>query len=629
MAGKNTITRRIALEGGADLEAQLKRLGKAGEDAFKHIQQAAAQVKGPGADFAARTAALSKSLKQTGEGMLTLGKNARKLGTDLSILGAAVVGLGIGFGALVKHGADAADQMEKNAEKAGLTIDAYSKLQFAAEQNDVSAEQLGGAMKILSGNLADAAGGSAKAAGLFKQLGVNIKGSNGELRPTEEIFRDLVAGFSKMEDGAKKTALAVDIFGRSGQELIPLLNATGKGIDELYAQVVQLGLGFTKQEATIGDTFGDSLNLMTRSITALADHIGLVFAPALTAVTDAVTQFIADNREAIIGFFQGIVDTISGLPSGVKTALAVIGTVAAGLIIVLGPLVLAFGLLASGIGAAFIAIGGLVSGIGALGLGIAEFIGSLAGLGPAIVAVVGFIGGWGFAIAAIVVAIGILAYEVITHWDEIKEAFKKGAAAVAKYIGDIIGKAAAAAEAITKPFVDAFDTLWNKAKSVFADILAWLGQVIGKAAAAAQAITGVGGGRAQGGPAVARARGGPVHGAGTSTSDSIPAWLSAGEFVVKTKAVQHYGADFMHAINGMRLAGGGMVAGFTSVLPSTKSMSTPAVLSSAGPKSVLNLYIGEEEFAGMLVPDRTAQSLSRYASQRKLSRIGKQPGWSQ
>jgi TP901 family phage tail tape measure protein len=58
---------------------------------------------------------------------------------------------------------------------------------------------------------------------------------------------------------------------------------------------------------------------------------------------------------------------------------------------------------------------------------------------------------------------------------------------------------------------------------------------------------------------VQRAQGGPVYGPGSATSDSIPAWLSNGEFVIKAAAVQHYGPDFFHKLNAMRLASGGMV----------------------------------------------------------------------
>lgn len=60
---------------------------------------------------------------------------------------------------------------------------------------------------------------------------------------------------------------------------------------------------------------------------------------------------------------------------------------------------------------------------------------------------------------------------------------------------------------------------------------------------------------------ITRAAGGPVWGPGTTTSDSIPAWLSNGEYVVKAAAVAKYGLHFMDRVNSMRLASGGSVGG--------------------------------------------------------------------
>jgi len=58
----------------------------------------------------------------------------------------------------------------------------------------------------------------------------------------------------------------------------------------------------------------------------------------------------------------------------------------------------------------------------------------------------------------------------------------------------------------------------------------------------------------------ARAAGGLMSGPGTKTSDSIPAWLSTGEYVVKAAAVDYYGSDFFHRANSMRLASGGLAS---------------------------------------------------------------------
>jgi hypothetical protein len=58
------------------------------------------------------------------------------------------------------------------------------------------------------------------------------------------------------------------------------------------------------------------------------------------------------------------------------------------------------------------------------------------------------------------------------------------------------------------------------------------------------------------------ADGGPIYGAGSATSDSIPAMLSNGEFVVRASAVEKYGVGTMEAINSMKYASGGMISSY-------------------------------------------------------------------
>lgn len=111
------------------------------------------------------------------------------------------------------------------------------------------------------------------------------------------------------------------------------------------------------------------------------------------------------------------------------------------------------------------------------------------------------------------------------------------------------------------------------AKGALASVMS----AIDSAIEAGKRLLGIGGGEA---PAVKRAGGGPVFGAGTSTSDSIPAWLSNGEFVVKARAVRAYGLQFLRDLNSMRLpkfAEGGLVS-----LP-MPSFATPAF---AGARSI-------------------------------------------
>jgi len=129
------------------------------------------------------------------------------------------------------------------------------------------------------------------------------------------------------------------------------------------------------------------------------------------------------------------------------------------------------------------------------------------------------------------------------------------------------------------------------------------------------------------------ASGGYVRGRGTGTSDSIPAWLSNGEFVIRASAVRQYGVQFLNMINGLRFnpskgrtrfAMGGLVDTASRSL----GLSSPgSALSPAMPGKSFDLVINGERFSDLYAPESTAASLSRYATAAATRSAGRKPNW--
>lgn len=121
------------------------------------------------------------------------------------------------------------------------------------------------------------------------------------------------------------------------------------------------------------------------------------------------------------------------------------------------------------------------------------------------------------------------------------------------------------------------------------------------------------------------AGGGAVFGPGTATSDSIPARLSHGEFVVRAAAVRAYGSDLFHALNDMAINGfamGGLVPG-----PGIASMRFAEGGLAGGGQSVVNLSIDGNRFDGLKAPQDVAQKLTSYAISRQTAQTGRTPSW--
>jgi len=173
--------------------------------------------------------------------------------------GAAFAGLGGGAAlAGLRSLVSSIDDLDEAAQGLGLTAVQLSNLQQAARESGVSAEQFGTAITRLNVRLGEAASGNEEAAQLFKAFGVAVKTAGGSIRPVDDVLRDLAGRFSQLEDGPAKAALAVDLFGRSGAKLIPLLNQGADGLERfsgLTKDTVTEAAKLQKEFDELGATF--------------------------------------------------------------------------------------------------------------------------------------------------------------------------------------------------------------------------------------------------------------------------------------------------------------------------------------------------------------------------------------
>jgi len=140
----------------------------------------------------------------------------------------------------------------------------------------------------------------------------------------------------------------------------------------------------------------------------------------------------------------------------------------------------------------------------------------------------------------------------------------------------------------------------------------------------------------EGGGGTGLAGGGMVRGPGTSTSDSIRAWLSDGEFVVKARAVKHYGSAFLYALNNMKFPRtpgfnmGGLVSAIESISPRTHFATgglVEASATSAPTGRPVILKIGENTFGPMIAGEKTITQLERFVSSKQMRSAGRKPTW--
>lgn len=428
------------------------------------------------------------------------------------VLGAAVAGL---FKLV-----DGFDELGDRAESIGVSVDFLAQMRYAAERSGASIESLDSGLQGFSKSLGQARAGTGRMAGFLKKVSPTLLTQLKAAKSNEAAFDLLAGAMAKIEDPAKKAALAQATLGDAS--LAPLFAKGPKGIKELRERYLELAgsqEGAAKEAGAVDDAMKD-LKASTDGIKAALVQ-GL--APALKVIVERLRDFFTENRARIAewaaslgkripGAVSKLIDAVRSVINFIRpfvdstTKLKAIALVLAGVIV--GPLVTAI-----------------------YGLGVALMTTPV---------------GW---IVAGLAAIGAAAYVLINHWDAVSEFFvdlwdtvadKFGWAAhiIKLVLWPITGMATlliGAWSAVSTFFVDLWDGItgvftkaWEIIKSIVDKVIGAVDTVKDAAGGIAKGITGAGAFD----DLLARAEGGDVTSQSRSAIDAASGVASAARITV-------------------------------------------------------------------------------------------------
>jgi hypothetical protein len=240
-----------------------------------------AQVSGIEVRFSGDTSNLEKSVGRAQGAISNFAK-----GAAASLAAALSVGMFVSAGKAALNYADKIDEM---AEKVGIAAEELSALTYAAKVNGVSTEQLQTGLTMLIRSMSE---GTEK----FDALGVSIYDSNGAMRSANDVLIDVAEKFAGMQDGAAKSAWALELFGRSGLNLIPVLNLGSKGLANATQEAKSFGLVVSGDAAKSAALFNDNLARLGESIKGFVlSGIGPLL-PALVDITEALLDLAKNSK---------------------------------------------------------------------------------------------------------------------------------------------------------------------------------------------------------------------------------------------------------------------------------------------------------------------------------------------
>lgn len=394
--------------------------GDGGTLKFNELSGILSALPGPIGNVAGRLSGLSSAGEGLGrifsgglsQGISGIGASVAGLINPVTVGIAAVVGFGAAASAVARGLVDLEDRVEKlgnTADKLGVSFEFIQTLEEAGNRSGVSIESVSTAFGKLQKVLAGADEESKAATEALSKLGVSFADLE-NLSPEEQI-RLIGEKLQGIEDPAKRTAAAMQIFGKSGADLIPFFNNLtpaaddierlgralteidrgriddfGAGIDALGVATQGLGQTLLLPFAGLGEGISQGAAEFVAGVTAIVDPIGQILEPALSNLgrlfeiagqnVGTIGRIIGTVLEPLGTIFQGLGQSLEPFYDGIVGANQAIGDAAVATtewLVSFGPL----GLIADNIGAIGETVGRVAVIIGTAFSKVGEYIGSL------------------------------------------------------------------------------------------------------------------------------------------------------------------------------------------------------------------------------------------------------------
>lgn len=281
-------------------------------------------------DLADETKKAGKSAEDAKSGFTVLKGALASLAADgIKACARGLKELGRGFVDTIQDVADAGDEIQKNSQKVGLSYESYQKWDYAMKIAGTEMASMNTGLKTLTNKFDDALTGSKGAVEQFNRLGLSMSDIKDLSR--EELFGTVIESLQGVTDETEKAALANDFFGKSGQELIPLLNQSAEATQAILDEAEEYGMVLSNDAVEASASFKDSLTLMSGALTAVKNNIVAEFLPAATDMMKGFAGVIAGTEgaeEELQNGTQGFVKQLSGaLPKVVILAKSIASAV--------------------------------------------------------------------------------------------------------------------------------------------------------------------------------------------------------------------------------------------------------------------------------------------------------------
>lgn len=254
---------------------------------------------------------LPDGMKSSMNAMGSLDASSLALAGTFAAVAAAIVKVEKAMISMTKESASFADNIITLSMQTGQTTDQLQEFSYATELIDVSVDTLQGSLRKLTNNMQDTMNGTGNAQASFEALGISVTNADGSMRSANDVFYETIDALGKVKNETERDAMSMDIFGRSAQDLNPLII---QGSDTLKAYADEAhNVGYVLDEEALSalGAVDDAYQRLQKTQEGVKNQLAAEFAPYLEEFYGDATQGVKDLGKAIKD--SGIVDAFGML----------------------------------------------------------------------------------------------------------------------------------------------------------------------------------------------------------------------------------------------------------------------------------------------------------------------------
>lgn len=232
-------------------------------------------------------------------------------------MGEALISVAKATVEFAQESADLVNDINDLSNRSAIAADTIKGLQFALQASGQSASQATAILSKFPSVLALAEEESSRTAEGFKKLGIEIKNTDGSLRPANEIFLETLTRLQSIEDQTERTKAAFEIFGRSAGQLLQALGQT-KGLETFIRLTEKFGVRTGPKASDAAADFQAVIAALDTVMKGIKSTFIETFGPEITKLIIDFATEIAFVQRVIVLFSDDVSKAFSSIITALK-----------------------------------------------------------------------------------------------------------------------------------------------------------------------------------------------------------------------------------------------------------------------------------------------------------------------